>query len=243
MYPRIILLFLGLATGSFLSAFTYRLPKRIQFLRGRSFCDRCKNKIDWYDNIPLFSYIFLKGKCRHCKKKISVRYPAIELITAVVFVLIGPNIFNLTLFLILFAIFIIDLEHQIIPDELTFIGLGLSIYNLQLDCITSCAIYNSLFSGFLCASILLLIHLLTRGRGMGLGDVKFAVLGGSLVGLKLALPWLYLAFLTGGIIAIILILGGNKKLKDRIAFGPFLIAAIPLSLWLSSSSLSRLLPF
>jgi prepilin signal peptidase PulO-like enzyme (type II secretory pathway) len=87
-----------------------------------------------------------------------------------------------------------------------------------------------LFSGFLAATFLLSIHLITRGRGMGLGDVKFAVLGGILVGINNLFIWMLLAFLTGAIVGIILILLGNAKLKSKIAFGPFLIIAIPITL-------------
>lgn len=225
-----ILFTIGLMVGSFVSLFTYRFPRKIQFVAGRSFCPNCKKEIAWYDNIPLLSFLILGGRCRHCRKKISLRYPTIELLTAVCFMLIGPNIFNLMLFSILFAIFIIDMEHQIIPDELIFLGL---FFVLLVPSIYS--LFASLFAGFLAASVLLSIHLITRGRGMGLGDVKFAVFGGALVGLKLSLIWLFLAFLTGALTAIILILWKKKGLKDKIAFGPFLVIAIALSHWLSSS--------
>src|SRR5260221_14472708 len=114
---------LGLVIGSFLSAFTYRFPRDISTAKGRSKCPRCGSLISWYDNIPLFSFILLSGKCRNCQKPISIRYPIIELTTAVVFVVVGFNILNLVLACILISIFVIDFEHQIIPDELIFIGL------------------------------------------------------------------------------------------------------------------------
>jgi leader peptidase (prepilin peptidase)/N-methyltransferase len=230
-----ILFLLGLVIGSFIAAFTYRFPRRIQFLRGRSFCPHCKREISWFDNIPLLSFLILGGKCRNCHKKISIRYPLIELATGIGFFVIGLNLFWLVILSILITIFVIDFEHQIIPDELVFTGLAILAIQSFL--------FTNLYAGFLCASILLLIHLLTRGRGMGLGDVKFAVLGGMIVGLKLSMIWLFLAFLTGGLTAIILVLGGDKKLKDKIAFGPFLVVAIPLSLWLNSSLSSLLLLF
>jgi len=139
--------------------------------------------------------------------------------------LIGFQIIPLILFCILEIIFIIDFEHQIIPDDFVFLGIALSFFfNFQF------LIFNSLFTGFLCATLLLLIHLFTKGHGMGLGDVKFAVLGGMLVGLKLSLIWLFVAFLTGAVIGIILILGKKAGLKSQIAFGPFLIIAIPITL-------------
>lgn len=224
MFLDFLLFTLGLVFGSFISALSYRLPKRVSVLTGRSYCDRCKNQIAWFDNIPLLSFLNLGGRCRNCKRKISWRYPFIELVSGIGFVLIGVNIFYLFVFLILEAIFIIDLEHQIIPDELIFLAFTFSIFAFNHS------LFDGLLSGFICASFLLMIHLVTYGRGMGLGDVKFAILGGFLVGLKFSFVWLLLAFLTGGLVAFILILVKGAKLKDKIAFGPFLVIAVPMTL-------------
>jgi len=218
-----LLLLLGAVFGSFVSAYTFRYPKGIAVTKGRSFCPHCKAQIVWFDNIPLLSFLILGGHCRHCHKKISFRYPLIELIAAVGFLIIGWNFFWLIMFLILLSIFVIDLEHQIIPDSLVFPGLALSLF------IASPALYGNFFVGFLAATLLLLVHLATRGRGMGLGDVKFAVLGGMLTGALMPI-WLLAAFLTGGIAGVILIFAGRAKLKTKIAFGPFLIIAIPACL-------------
>jgi prepilin signal peptidase PulO-like enzyme (type II secretory pathway) len=215
---------LGLVFGSFITALTWRFPKRISIIRGRSICPNCKKQIAWYDNIPVLSYIILRGKCRNCARKISWRYPVIELITAIGFVLIGFQIFHLILFCILEIIFVIDLEHQIIPDFFVFLGILVSFFVVQNSPFTV------LLSGFICATSLLLIHLFTKGRGMGLGDVKLAVLGGILVGLSLSPVWLLVAFLTGGITGIILILGKKAHFKSKIAFGPFLVISIPITL-------------
>jgi len=234
------LLFLfGLVFGSFISALTWRYPKGISINKGRSICPKCKGQIAWFDNIPLLSFIFLGGKCRKCKKHISFRYPAIELVTSLGFVAIGyftmnsqalslQVIYSIVIFLILEAIFIIDLENKIIPDSLVFIGILLIVLFFLTTNYT--LLFPSLLAGFFAAVLLLLVHLFTRGRGMGLGDVKFAVLGGLLVGHKLFLIWLFLAFLTGAVTGIILILGKKAGLKSQIAFGPFLVLAIPLVL-------------
>ncbi len=218
-----LIFIVGLCFGSFLGAFTYRYPRNVSIAKGRSYCDRCGIKLKWFDNIPLISFIVLGGKCRSCGKKVSFRYPIIEVATAFVFLLVGPNIPWLLLFLILEAIFIIDLEHQIIPDNLVFLGMSVLIF------IPGLSIYTSLLSGFAAAAFLLSVSLFTGGRGMGLGDVKLAVLGGMIVGTQFAVIWLFLAFLTGAVVGIILILMKKAHLKDKIAFGPFLIAAIPLS--------------
>jgi len=230
----IFVLLIGLVFGSFISALTWRIPRGIKImdLEARSICPKCKNEIKWYDNIPLLSFLFLRGRCRNCKKKIFIRYPLIELSTAFGFVGIFyfvttvQGVIYLILFVILFSIFIIDLEHQVIPDDLVHIGILFSLFLIS----NSSVLISNLFAGFLSATLLLLIHLFTKGKGMGLGDVKFAVLGGLIVGLKLSLMWLFLAFLTGAVIGIILILAKKAGLKSQIAFGPFLILAIPLTL-------------
>jgi prepilin signal peptidase PulO-like enzyme (type II secretory pathway) len=224
----IFLFVLGLIFGSFISALTWRYPKGISIAKGRSICPKCGKQISWYDNIPLLSYIFLGGKCRNCKKKISLRYPIIELATGVGFLLIGFQVLPLILFCILEIIFVIDLENQIIPDDFIFIGIFLVFLFLLVT--NSSFLFPNLLAGFLAASFLLLIHLVTRGRGMGLGDIKFAVLGGLIIGLPLFPIWLFLAFLTGAAVGIILILGKKAGFKSKIAFGPFLVISIPITL-------------
>jgi prepilin signal peptidase PulO-like enzyme (type II secretory pathway) len=223
MLLTLFLFSLGLVFGSFIAALTYRYPRGISIAQGRSFCPSCKKQINWYDNIPIVSYILLSGRCRNCKRKISWRYPAVEIIAAFGFILIGFNFFALILFLILETIFVIDLENQLIPDTAVFLGIIVVIFYSQS------LIFNSLLAGFLAASFLLVIHLITKGRGMGLGDVKFAILGGYIIGLQLFPVWLLLAFLTGAVSGIILILAKRVGLKSKIAFGPFLILAIPLT--------------
>ena len=218
---------LGLIIGSFISAITYRIPKKIDFIKGRSFCDSCKKKLAWYDNIPLFSFLLYKGKSRCCEKKISIRYPLIELVSvigAVVAWLFFGNLAFVILFFLTLCIFIIDLEHQIIPDELTWIILLLGLIANSQSPMTV------LFSAFFLSLLLLFLHLITSGRGMGLGDVKLAVALGLWLGLEKGIIWLILAFIIGGIVASILLLLKKAKLKTKIAFGPFLIIAFWLIL-------------
>ena len=207
----------GLIIGSFISALTYRIPRNLDFIKGRSFCDSCKKNLFWYDNIPLFSYLFYLGKSRCCNKKISIRYPLIELTSAFGFVVL--YLFSLSpiyyiLYTISIAILVIDLEHQIIPDELSWFILLLGLINFS---------FLNIFSGFLFASVLLSLHLVTKGRGMGLGDVKLAIPLGLWLGLEKGLNWIMTSFILGGIVASILLLLGRAKMKTKIAFGPFLI--------------------
>ena len=235
LLESIFLLTLGLVFGSFISALTWRVPRGMSFVKGRSICPHCKSQIAWYDNIPLFSYLGLGGKCRNCKTGISLRYPIIELSAACGFLVIGltvlpdyiKTIYLLILFLLFLSIFIIDLENQIIPDPLVFIGVFVALF-YSLFFIPN-SLFSIIFSGFFAASLLMLLHLITKGKGMGLGDVKFAVLGGILIDLKLLPIWFLLAFLTGAIAGSILILLGRAKMKSKIAFGPFLIIGLGLA--------------
>lgn len=246
---------LGLVFGSFLGVISHRLPLGESFAKGRSRCPRCKAKISWYDNIPLLSYLFLKGKCRSCKKKISIRYPLIELLTALLFWIFFrfsffwschfeticrwkmyfgnmflPFVLFLTLILIL--ILVIDLEHMVIPDP--FIFLGVSIAFLLFLLTDKYNLFENLFSAGLFSSFFLLLNLITKGKGMGLGDVKLAFLIGLLLGIKLSFYWFVVSFLTGAGVGIILILVGKLKFGKHIPFGPFMILSFFLTLFLEN---------
>jgi prepilin signal peptidase PulO-like enzyme (type II secretory pathway) len=232
--------------GSFGTALSYRIPRGINFVKGRSFCPKCKEQIRWNDNIPVISYLLLGGRCRVCHNKISLRYPLIEVSIAICFLLIflvsnscaslnSPIClwkaslggayypFILLLFLINSLVFVIDLERKIIPDGLVVSAFIIIISTLVLS--SPDRLYLNLVSAFSSAFFLLSIHLFTGGRGMGLGDVKFAIIPGLFLGWPLSVVWLFVAFLTGGIVAIILIVLGHSKGKDKIAFGPFLALA------------------
>ncbi|OGM09001.1 hypothetical protein A2Z67_01155 [Candidatus Woesebacteria bacterium RBG_13_36_22] len=243
----------GLIFGSFITALSFRIPKKISIAKGRSFCDKCKKEIAWYDNIPLLSYLLLRGKCRNCHKKISIRYPLIEFFTALTFLLIFTvynlqdtvfidsvfntwgnilGVFTLPYFIlisiILIAIFIIDLEKGIIPDTLIFILYLIVGTFLVLTHFNN--FYLHLFAGMFAAMLLYFLFFITKGKGMGLGDVKLAIPLGTILGVSYSLVWLFLAFLTGAYIGIILILVKRAKIKDKIAFGPFLIFAFFIAL-------------
>lgn len=241
----------GLIFGSFVAAYTFRFVLGLSNFSGRSFCDRCKKQIYWYDNIPLFSYLFLMGKCRFCKKKISSRYPLIEASTSVLFALVyvvsnkcfdlnfvsisqspiclwrdGNSLFFYIYFyaisLLLIAIFIIDLESFIIPDELTYLLTFIALVGIII--FPGLSVYDNLFAGFAASLFLLTLHLVTNKKGMGLGDVKLAIPLGFLLGVQQSLIWLVLSFVLGAIIGVFLILRKEKKLKSPIPFGPFLVA-------------------
>jgi leader peptidase (prepilin peptidase)/N-methyltransferase len=220
-----LLVLLGLVIGSFVSAVSYRIPRGIGFVTGRSFCDNCKKELYWYDNIPIFSFLFYRGKSRCCNKKISPRYPLIELVSAigsvVIFSVFGLELYPVTytLFSVSLAILVIDIEHQIIPDELTWLLVLLGLYT------TYNILYTSLFSAFFFSFLFLFLHLITKGRGMGLGDVKLAIPLALILGFEKSWSWLFVSFVIGGIVASILLLLKRANLKTKIAFGPFMLIA------------------
>lgn len=247
MFPLLIGV-IGLAIGSFLGALTYRYPKKVSVAKGRSQCPSCEHQINWYDNIPVLSFFVLHGRCRYCKKPISGRYPLIEIGTSLMF-LLAWHLFSscgsfgtlvvcslvsdlglfalpylLVVFSLLVAIFVMDLEHQIIPDSFVFLLILLSLVVLPI--IPSPNGFLYLASGLVAADFLLLIHLLTLGKGMGLGDVKFALFGGMFLGPRFTLTWLFVSFLTGGMVGIILIVLGKAKFGKPVPFGPFLIIGL-----------------
>lgn len=229
---NLFIIILGLIFGSFIANYSYRYPRGIKISEGFSCCDNCKSEISWYENVPVVSYIFLRGKCKNCKKEISIRYPIIESITGLgfVFIYLFQSLlpfhfaFLLLAFCLLEIIFIIDLEFRIIPDDFVFFGISATFFYLLL--FKEVYLVPSIFAGLFASAILLSIHIITRGRGMGLGDVKFAIFGGMLVGIRLHLVWLLFSFVIGGMVGIVLILSKQAGLKDKIAFGPFLIISI-----------------
>lgn len=231
----------GLCVGSFLNVLIYRLPHNLS-IAGRSFCPKCRKKISWYDNIPILSFILLRGECRSCHSPISFYYPAIELVTGFLFVFtvfFFPDesikyqvlsikytmelIYYLFIVSALIMIFFTDLKHGIIPDKIIFSSIFISLFYFLL-------IHNSLFmihllSAFGAFIFFLLLFLITKGKGMGFGDVKLAFLMGIILGFPKIIVALYIAFLTGALLSLILVLCRKKGLKDTVPFGPYLVLA------------------
>ena len=236
IYPAIALV-IGLSFGSFANACIYRLPKNKQVLIGRSYCPKCKKKIKWFDNIPLISFLFLDGKCRSCKKKISTQYFIVEFIAGLGFLLIFLNYDNhlaklllailLTMYLM---IFFIDLKHLIIPDVLNFGVIIIAFlknflpeFNLIFVQDISLSIIGGLV-GYL--SIWLIIYLYKTFKKievMGLGDAKLIAGMGLLFGWQSVPLILFISALLGLMIATPSLLGKKKNLKSKIPFGPYII--------------------
>lgn len=260
MITWLLVLFLaGLIFGSFATALSYRIPRGINWKTERSECTKCHKKLKWYDNIPLLSYLFLWGKCRFCREKISCRYPLIEVFSGLIFVAtylafyfsdstllsLFRNelgfmglIFTLIVFFLCYLILIIDWENKIIPDEIiVFLSTLIITTFIILDYSN---IYLHIVCAFAASFFLLSINLLTKGRGMGLGDVKLSVPIGLLLGFPYTPLWIFLSFILGAIVAIVLLMLKKAKRKDEIPFGPFLVAAFIL-VFLWGNTLLRLI--
>lgn len=231
-----LIFLLGLAVGSFLNLLTDRLPKGEDIIFKRSHCDFCRKTLKIADLVPVLSYLFLAGRCRYCRRPLSLKYPLFELFTALIFVFIflkyplsasfGSFVTLFYYFLavsVLLVIFFIDLRHHIIPDGLTLL-LTLITVIYQWLFLPQLFLINILSgTGFML--FFLFLFLVTRGRGMGFGDVKLAFFIGMFAGFPKIIVVFYLAFLTGALLSLILVSMGKKKLKSTIAFGPFLVAA------------------
>ena len=228
---------LGSLWGSFSNVCIYRLPNSGNVAKGRSFCPDCKNKIKWFDNIPFFSYLFLKGKCRQCSNPISFQYLVVELLSAISFVIIfhlyGISITTLLLLILsifFIIIFFIDLKHFIIPNVLTFplmvIGF-LKSFDPNLNQTIFPNYINSLIGGLFGYSIIWLIIFLYKNirkkEGMGLGDAKLMAVIGFWFG-WISIPFtIFISSTVALIIIIPSLINQSKKMSSEIPFGPYII--------------------
>ena len=228
---------LGSLWGSFSNVCIYRLPNSGNVAKGRSFCPDCKNKIKWFDNIPFFSYLFLKGKCRQCTKPISFQYLVVELLSAISFVIIfhlyGISITTLLLLILsifFIIIFFIDLKHFIIPNVLTFplmvIGF-LKSFDPNLNQTIFPNYINSLIGGLfgylIIWSIIFLYKNIRKKEGMGLGDAKLMAVIGFWFG-WISIPFtIFISSTVALIIIIPSLINQSKKMSSEIPFGPYII--------------------
>lgn len=229
---------LGLAVGSFLNVLIDRIPRGENIVWKPSHCDFCKKSLRWFELVPVLSFLAQGGRCRRCKKPLSLQYPFIELLTAGGFVALLPlpgfMPLHYALTLVIFSagvvIFFIDLKHQIIPDSTLYIVLGaLLVLGIGLS---SAEWWQHVLSGGLSGLLFFFLWIITKGRGLGFGDVKLVVLLGLLTGYPRIVVSLYIAFLTGAICGVILIVANRAKMKSRIPFGPFLIlGAVCAMIW------------
>ena len=236
---------LGLAIGSFLNVVIYRVPRKESVVRPRSHCPGCNTEIAERDNVPVVSWLLLRGRCRNCGMRISFRYPAVELACAALFAAMGLRFWDdwaLPAYLVLAAAClagsVIDIEHLLLPNRIVFPSVAITAPLLAIAAGIDGkwwpferAVLGALIAS---GSLLLLALAWPRGNAMGGGDIKFALL------LGLCLGWLgfghvalglFMGFLLGSIVGVALVAAQAKAMQSHFAFGPFLAAGTLLTVW------------
>jgi leader peptidase (prepilin peptidase)/N-methyltransferase len=218
---------LGAVVGSFLNVVAYRLPRGESLSHPPSRCPNCGQPVKPYDNIPVLSWLLLRGRCRHCKEPISPRYPIVEagtaLLCALVVLVKGPDedaIIGIVLVLILVPVTLIDLDHHLIPNKITYPGFVLGVVlvaALDTDSLVENLIASAGAGGFLFVAWFL------YPRGMGMGDVKLAFVLGIYLG-RAVVPAMFTAFVAGALVGALVIarLGVKDGRRAGIPFGPWL---------------------
>lgn len=228
----IMIFVFGIVIGSFVNVLIYRLPKNENIATKQSHCMNCGHKLKWYDLVPLFSWLFLRGKCRYCKDKISIQYPLVELINGIgyvlIFVVCGLNLSSILYslcFSMLVAITVIDWRTYEIPLGLNIVILTLGI----IQCILDYGNWKLYLIGMVSVSgFLFLLFVITGGRGIGGGDIKLMFAAGLLLGWKKIILALIIGCILGSIIHLILMKVSKKG--RMLAFGPYLSAGILLAI-------------
>jgi leader peptidase (prepilin peptidase)/N-methyltransferase len=252
---------LGLLIGSFLNVCIYRWPREESVVQPRSRCPRCLAPIAWYDNVPLLSYLLLRGRCRGCGAPISIRYPIVELLTAVFYAVVAarfgldPFAFKVALFgSMMLVLFFTDLAEFILPDEITLggilLGLALSVF-VPVDSgpatlafvLTDTAaprwavsLADAASSALILGGFLLLVgeayYRLRKIEGLGLGDVKMVAMMAAFWGISETVLILVLSSLVGAVSGILIVVIGRKQWHYALPFGSYLAATgIVVTLW------------
>ena len=229
----ILMFVLGAMLGSFLNVVIHRLPRRESLIAPGSHCPHCGVPIRAWDNIPILSFLVLRGRCRVCRRPISPRYPLVE---ATAGVLVAASWVRMdsaltvaaaaAFSLILVAIFFIDLEHQIVPNAITYPGLLLGL----ILAVPQERFGNALLTAAGAGAFFLLIAIISRG-GMGGGDIKLAAMMGAFLGWRAVAVALLLAFTLGAVVGLLLMGLGRRSRKDPIPFGPALAVGAVLALF------------
>lgn len=224
----------GLCVGSFLNVVINRIETGEDIVKKPSHCPKCGHKLAFYELVPVFSFLALSGKCAKCGQKISWQYPVIEVLTAFIFLSVfyfySPQIFSFKIqiiyALVIFSLFVIisayDFKHYEIPDGIIYLGISVSLaYDLYFYWWQDLKYF--LLAGILPAAFFLSLIIFSKGEWMGMGDVKLALLIGFFLGAAKSAVAFLLAFWSGAIIGIFLLLLKKKGIKSQLPFGPFLV--------------------
>ena len=229
--PLTLAFILGSVVGSFLNVCIYRLPLKFSIISPPSHCPFCKRPIPFYENIPILSYILLRGKCSRCNAPISLQYPFVELLTGLITLALtlrfGLSLTTLVYFIFTSALLVItfiDLKYQIIPDVISLPGIGIGL--LASLVLPSISFLDSLLGILVGGGSLLIIsytyYFLTKREGMGLGDVKLLAMIGSFLGWQGALMGVITGAFVGTLAGVLLMVREKRSSQHPIPFGPFL---------------------
>jgi len=240
-YGTLVVFGFGLCVGSFLNVCIFRIPRDLSVVAPRSFCPGCRNLIAWYDNIPVLSYLMLRGKCRHCDMRISARYPLIEMLTAVLFVAVW-NRFLFDPITLAFCVMIgglivatfVDFEHMIIPDRTSLgamvAGLAFSAAfpSLHTEETIKASVIQSLIGIVSGSGILWLVAVVGKWAfkkdAMGMGDVKLLGGIGAFLGFPGVVYTVLISSIFGTVIGLTMIAVGGHQWRSRLPYGPYLAA-------------------
>lgn len=260
-----IIFVIGIFFGSFLNVIIDRLPFGRSIVYPPSHCPYCKHRLGFKDLVPIVSFFYLDGKCAYCKERISLYYPIVEILTGIVFstsvyIVVGQNVdffvsqlsilWNLLylwiILSILIVVFFIDLKYGVIPFRVVFFGLIFLTLNYVTLFVTNdyLSILQYLLAGIVIFLLFLALFLFSKGRAIGFGDVFFSLFMGYLLGFPRVIIAVYLSFLTGAFISLILVLAKKKKMRGgTIPFGPFLVFGTCVSLFWGNAILDWILMY
>lgn len=248
MNMEIFLLFiLGMLIGSFLNVVIFRIEKGESFVAGRSHCQTCHHSLAWYENIPLISFVFLRGKCRHCQALLSWQYPLVEFATALFFaasygiltfyagsisqLFIGLLLLIIISFALLIGVY--DFRFSLIPDVFLW-GLNISTFlflifhwyfSLQPVFLFPPEISSSLLGALVTGGFFFFLVFISKETWMGWGDVWLGIWGGMLLGIELTQLFITVSFTFGAVIGITFLYTKKKTLKTEVPFGPYILLA------------------
>lgn len=247
----IFLFLLGISIGSFLNVIVFRTIYGTSPLKGRSYCDHCKKPIPWYQNIPILSFILLRGRCSACHKRIPIQYPIVELLTGLLFVwwyFIGQGFFLLAtqpwslvqpvfwlgIGIILLLIFAFDLFYGVIPDLVSYAFFAwVVLYRLGLyltNIFQPQDLFNSIIAAIVLTAFFYFLYFITKKKGFGLGDVKIAPSLALLLGWPDLIVAVFSAFTIGAVFGLILISLRKKQFGQTLPFAPFLVIGVVIAL-------------
>jgi leader peptidase (prepilin peptidase)/N-methyltransferase len=237
MFPAVVAAFpfavaaaFGAIVGSFLNVCIYRLPIHKSIVWPASACTRCGRPLAWYENVPIASYLALRGRCRGCREPISLRYPAIEALTAAMFALgwwlYGPGVLlasRLVFGCALIVLFEIDREHQLLPHAITLPGIAVGFaFSLFTEPGWQSSLIGILVGGGSLLAVGYTYFWLRHEEGLGMGDFKMLAMIGAFLGWQLTLVTLMIGSLVGSIVGVLLIVTRRGGLKSALPFGTFL---------------------